>query len=115
MRSLNGHIGPCNYVEFGVVNIFRAHNLISFKHIMFFWCPFLDPHLTTHHSNIGVHFSGVLDEHCVHLRCMASGHMQRFANAWRKHLCKPALKRNVGSCYFDFFSPRSNSKNFALL
>ena len=28
-------------------------NRISFKH-MSLWCPFLDPHLTTHYSNIGV-------------------------------------------------------------
>ena len=28
---------------------------------MSFWCPFLDPHLTTYHSNIGVHILAMLD------------------------------------------------------
>lgn len=40
-------------IEMKIVNIFWAFGLISFKH-MFFYCPFLDPHLITHTSNIGV-------------------------------------------------------------
>ena len=37
-----------------MANKFWARSPISFKHIMPFWCPFLDPHITTHHSNKGV-------------------------------------------------------------
>jgi hypothetical protein len=40
-------------MEFTMVSIFLAPSLISFQHLSF-WCPFLDPHLTAHHSNIGV-------------------------------------------------------------
>ena len=41
-------------IEPGMVNRFLARSPISFKHMMPFWCPFIDPHLTAHHSNIGV-------------------------------------------------------------
>ena len=36
-----------------MINIFWAHGPISFQN-MYFWCPFLDPHPTILHSNIGV-------------------------------------------------------------
>ena len=43
---LNDHIGPSNYadIEPTILNKFRAHSLVSFKHWSF-WSPFLDPHL----------------------------------------------------------------------
>jgi hypothetical protein len=43
---LNDHIGPSNYVdnEPTILNKFRAHSLVSFKHWSL-WSPFLDPHL----------------------------------------------------------------------
>ena len=34
-----------------MIIMFLAHSPISFKH-MSFWCPSLEPHQTTHHSNI---------------------------------------------------------------
>jgi hypothetical protein len=34
-----------------MVKLLRARSPISFKHAMPFWCPFLDPHMITHHSN----------------------------------------------------------------
>jgi hypothetical protein len=37
-------------VEPKSVSSFWTHGSISFKHI-YFWCPFLNPHLTTYHSN----------------------------------------------------------------
>ena len=40
-------------IELRMVDILRARKLISSKHVSF-WCPFLDSHLTTLHSNIGV-------------------------------------------------------------
>ena len=40
------HIGPSNYVDIEptILNTFRAHSPISFKHWSL-WCPILDPHL----------------------------------------------------------------------
>ena len=43
-------------------NTFWACSLLLFIHIFFHW-PFLDPHLTTHHSNICVHILEMFDEH----------------------------------------------------
>ena len=40
-------------VEFRTVSVFWACSSISYEHVHF-WCPFIDPHLTTYHSNIGV-------------------------------------------------------------
>ena len=62
--SLNGHIGPrimFLIIEPGMVIMiiiepgvgFEPSNPISCKHVSF-WYPFLKPHLTTYHSNIGV-------------------------------------------------------------
>ena len=54
LNSLNGHIDPPNYIDY------ELEWLASFEHVvqshlnMSFWCLFLDPHLTTHHSNIGI-------------------------------------------------------------
>ena len=47
-------------IEPRVVNKSCARSHISFKH-MSFWCPFLDPHLTGHHPNIGVRFRQVTE------------------------------------------------------
>ena len=41
-------------------NIFE-HVVQSLLKHMSFWCPFVDPHLTTYHSNIGVYIPGLLD------------------------------------------------------
>ena len=35
-----------------MVSIFSARSPISSKHMMSFWCLFLDPHLTTYSSTI---------------------------------------------------------------
>jgi hypothetical protein len=43
-----------------MVSVFIACSPISFKH-MHVWCEFLDPHLTTHGSHIGVQVIGVFD------------------------------------------------------
>ena len=40
-------------IEHIILIIFEAHNLVSSKH-MSFWYPFLEPHKTTYHSNIRV-------------------------------------------------------------
>lgn len=40
-------------IEPRMVSEFWVHNPISFRHMMPFWCQFLDPHLTTYHSNVG--------------------------------------------------------------
>ena len=37
-----------------IVTKFWSHSSISCIQLMSFWCPFLVPHLTTHHSTIGV-------------------------------------------------------------
>ena len=42
------------------INIFWARTSISFKHISF-WCLFLDPHLPSYHSNIGVQILAMFD------------------------------------------------------
>ena len=57
-----GHISPpiMLTIEFTMVSIFLAPSLISFQH-MSFWCPFLDPRLTTYYSNIGVQISVVFE------------------------------------------------------
>ena len=34
------------------MNKYEANSSISFEHVSL-WCPFLDPHLTTNHTNIG--------------------------------------------------------------
>ena len=42
-------------VEPKMVNIsFWARTPMSIKHMMFFWCLFVHPHLTPHHSNVAV-------------------------------------------------------------
>ena len=43
-----------------LVSIFWGSTPIIFKH-MSFWCPFFNPHLTTYHSNMGVHILAMLD------------------------------------------------------
>ena len=54
------HIGPpppllwCWLLNLRMVNTLWARSPISFKHSMPSWCPLLDLHLTTHHSNTGV-------------------------------------------------------------
>ena len=42
------------------LSIFWVRSPISSKH-MSFWFPFFDPHLTTHHSNIGVQIIAMLE------------------------------------------------------
>ena len=44
-----------------MVSIFCSRSSISSKHVAFVLCPFLGPHLTTYHSNIGVHIIVVLE------------------------------------------------------
>ena len=44
-----------------LTNSFWAHRPISFKNMMLFCVLFLDPHLTTHHSNIGVYLIWVTE------------------------------------------------------
>ena len=53
--SLNGHRGLPTMltIEPRMIIIFGAPSSISFKHLSF-WIPFLEPHLTTSHSNICV-------------------------------------------------------------
>ena len=38
-----------------MVRIFEVHSLVQSLLNTSFFCPFLDPHLTTYHLNIGVH------------------------------------------------------------
>ena len=46
-------------IESRMVSIFSAHCPISFEHV--FLTSTLDPHLTTYHSNIGVHIIVLLE------------------------------------------------------
>ena len=59
--SLSGHIGPPIHVGYWprMVNKFWTCPPISNKY-MSFGCLFLDPHLTTYHSIIGVHIVAML-------------------------------------------------------
>ena len=41
------------FLSLELLSYFEQIALISFK-VMSFWYPFLEPHLTTYHSNIGV-------------------------------------------------------------
>ena len=41
-------------IEPTLISNFLAPTPISFKQMMALWCPSLDPHLSTHHSDIGV-------------------------------------------------------------
>ena len=60
-NSLNGHIDPPNNIDY------EPEWLASFRHVVqsrlniYFWCPFLDPHLTTHHPNISVLLKKVIE------------------------------------------------------
>jgi hypothetical protein len=47
--------------ELRIISIFWACSPISFKHMIYFWCQFLDPHLTTYNSNVGVQIIVVLE------------------------------------------------------
>ena len=49
-------------IEPRMVNMLWACAPIFCKHMTSFWCSFFDPHLSTHHLNIGVHILGVLDQ-----------------------------------------------------
>jgi hypothetical protein len=52
---LTDHIGSPNYViQPSMVNKFWEHRAISFEHAIPFWCPYLNPHLTSDNSNISV-------------------------------------------------------------
>lgn len=44
----------CWLLNLEYLTIFELTSTISFKYMMPFWCPFIDPHLTTRLSNIGV-------------------------------------------------------------
>ena len=46
-------------IEPKLLSAFWARSPIAFTHIMPFWCSFLDPRLTTYHSNSGVHIIGI--------------------------------------------------------
>ena len=49
-------------IESRMVSLFWACSLISFEvTLFFFWCWFLDPHLTTYHSNTCVQIIGLFD------------------------------------------------------
>ena len=57
-------------IELRMVSTFWARTPISFKHKSF-WCPFVDPHLTPYHQNIGVQIIAKLELgmstlHCLH-------------------------------------------------
>ena len=60
--SLKDHEGPpiMSIVEPRMANKLWAHSSISFIH-MTFWCLFLDPHLSTRHSNTGVRLRWVTE------------------------------------------------------
>jgi hypothetical protein len=47
-------------LEPGIDSIFRACGPISLKHVSL-WCLFLNPHVTIHHSNVGVQFIAMLE------------------------------------------------------
>jgi hypothetical protein len=49
------HIGPPNYADYQprMGNNLEHVDRSLFKHMMPFWCPFLDSHLTIYHSNVG--------------------------------------------------------------
>lgn len=47
-------------IEPRIVSILKARNPLSFKH-MFAWYPFLDPHITIPHSNIGAHLMWMVE------------------------------------------------------
>ena len=54
-------------IKLKMVSIFRARRSpIAFEHVSF-WCPFLDPQLTTYHSNIGVQTNWFVGIGCVYL------------------------------------------------
>ena len=55
-----------------IVTKFWAHSSISCIQLMSFWCPFLVPHLTTHHSNIGVRL-GPLTLYHKNYKCKIQG------------------------------------------
>ena len=55
-------------IEPRIVNIIWACSPISFKHVLF-KCPFLDPHLITHHSSAGVYIIAMLELGTSTLRC----------------------------------------------
>ena len=42
-------------IELRLINKIWSRSSISFKYMISFWCLGWDPHLTTHHSDIGVH------------------------------------------------------------
>jgi hypothetical protein len=44
-----------------IVSIFWAPSPISSKHLQPFWCPFLNPHLSTYHAYIGAQIIVILD------------------------------------------------------
>lgn len=52
-------------LEFGMVSHIELNSSLSFKHVSF-WCPFLDLHLTIHHSNIDVQILEHKDVYRIH-------------------------------------------------
>lgn len=61
--SWSGHIG-CQMMlilEPRQVGTFLNMWFNLFKHMVSFWCLFLDPHLTTYHSNTGAHIIAMLE------------------------------------------------------
>ena len=48
-------------IEPRMIIVFLAHSPTSFKH-MSVWCPSLEPHQTTHHSNVSVWLRGVCSQ-----------------------------------------------------
>ena len=55
-------------INIRMVSIFCACSEVSSKHMVFVLCPFLGPHLTTYHSNIGVHIIVVLEMKNIYFR-----------------------------------------------
>jgi len=55
------YIGLVFTVKCGVVIEISRCSPISFKHIVSLCCLFSNPHLTTHRSNLGIHFRKVIE------------------------------------------------------
>jgi hypothetical protein len=56
-------------------------NPISFADIIF-WCPFLDPHLNTYHSNLAIHITVMLELHTPTVHWWAFEHTFLFQGVW---------------------------------
>ena len=74
-----------------MVNTFGACRPISLKHMMHFWCPFLDPHLTTYHSSIGVQVTAILDKNLSTLLSILLSGVSDLQQLYCGHVFLPSI------------------------